>query len=155
MEDDDKEQTKKTMEQLLTYTKSLVRDINWDKVDSGRQGTNANVQSAKHSQPRSDLGGGEAKIFVGTTSVPDDPATSAMFQVPFLRELGYLVQTNVLYKRLHKQEHYWKPKSERKVKFVNLNHHINDGKPAGCSDKEKVAGVLKAIIPNLRLRNIL
>lgn len=63
MEDDDKEQTKKktTMEQLLTYTKSQVRDINRDKVDSGRQGTNANVQSAKHSQPRSDLGG-EAKI---------------------------------------------------------------------------------------------
>ena len=98
MEHDDKEQTKKTMEQLLTYTKSLVRDINWDKVDSGRHGANANVQSAKHSQPRSDLGEGEAKIFVGTTSVPDDPATSAMFQVPFLRELGYLVQTNVLYK---------------------------------------------------------
>lgn len=64
MEDDDKEQTKKktTMEQLLTCTKSQVRDINRDKVDSGRQGTNANVQSAKHSQPRSDLGGGEAKI---------------------------------------------------------------------------------------------
>ena len=41
------------------------------------------------------------------------------------------------------------------LSFVSLSHQINDGKAAGYSEKEIIAGVLKSMAPNLRLRNVL
>ena len=39
--------------------------------------------------------------------------------------------------------------------FVSLTHQINDGKTAGYSDSEIVRSMLKTMLPNLCLRNVL
>ena len=86
------------MEQSLAYVKSQAGDINGDKIDSGRQNITVNFPPAEHSQTRSNLVGGDTKIPVGTTSVPDDPDTASMFQVPYLRKLCCLKETTLLCK---------------------------------------------------------
>ena len=78
-----------------------------------------------------------------------------MFQVPTLKELGYLSQTSLLRKDLEIKGIIGNPNQKERLRFVSLDHQIHDGKSAGYSDKEIFAGVLKAMAPNLRLRNVL
>ena len=91
-----------------------------------------------------------------TTTDTPNTNTTGMFQTHSLRELGYLSQqTSLLRKDFKIKGVIGNPGQKDRLSFVSLTHQINEGKSAGYSEKEIVAGVLKAMAPNLRLRNVL
>ena len=75
--------------------------------------------------------------------------------MPSIRELGYLNQTSLLRKDFKIGGVIGNAGQKDRLSFVSLSHEINDGRTAGYSKKEIIAGVLKSMASNLRLRNVL
>ena len=74
----------------------------------------------------------------------------------YMRELGsYLGQTSLLRKDFKIRGIIGNSGQKDRINFVSLTHQINDGRTTGYSDYEILGGVLKAMSPNLHLRNVL
>ena len=82
--------------------------------------------------------------------------TGGMYTMPYMREIdGYLGQPSLLRKDFKIRGIIGNSGQKDRINFVSLAHQINDGRTAGYSDNEIAGGVLKAMPPNLRLRNVL
>ena len=80
---------------------------------------------------------------------------TGMYTMPYMRELGgYLGQTSLLRKDFKIRRIIGNSGQKVRISFVSLTHQINDGRTAGYSDNKIVGSVLKAMSPNLRLRNV-
>ena len=75
--------------------------------------------------------------------------------MPYTREFGYLNQKSLLRKDFKIKGVISNAGQKDRLSFVSLSHQINDGRRAGYSEKEIIAGVLKSMAPNLRLTNVL
>ena len=76
--------------------------------------------------------------------------------MPYMRELGgYRGQTSLLGKDFKIRGIIGNSGQKDRINFVSLTRQINDGRTAGYSNNEIVEGVLKAVSPNLCLRNVL
>ena len=73
-----------------------------------------------------------------------------------MRKLGgYLVPTSLLSKDFKISRIIGYSGGKKRIRFVSLIHQINDDRTAGYSDNKITGGVMKAMSPNLRLRNVL
>ena len=72
-----------------------------------------------------------------------------------LQELGVLKKTSLLKKEFWVKGSIGKAGQKEKLTYVSLVHQINEFKAAGYDQDEIVSGVIRAMVPNLTLRNTL
>ena len=81
---------------------------------------------------------------------------AGIYTMPYMRELGgYLGQTSLLKKDFKFRGIIGNSGQKDRISFVSPTHQINDGRTTGYSDNEIVGSVLKAMSPNLCLKNVL
>ena len=68
---------------------------------------------------------------------------------------GYLDQSSLLRKDFKIRGIIGNLRQKDRISFVSLTYQINDVRTAGYNNNEVVGGVLKAMSPNICLRNVL
>ena len=72
-----------------------------------------------------------------------------------LQELGVLKKTSLLKKEFWVKGSIGEVGQKEKLTYVSLVHQINEFKAAGYDQDEIVNGIIRAMVPNLTLRNTL
>ena len=71
------------------------------------------------------------------------------------RELGILKKTSLLRREFRIKGQIGEAGQPDKLSYISLMHQINEGKQQGYDDNDIVNGVIRAMMPNLTLRNVL
>ena len=90
---------------------------------------------------------------VGKADTGTLAAATGMTYMPSIRELGYLNETSLLRKDFKIRGVNGNAGQKYRLSIISLSPQINDGKAAGYSEKEIIAGVLKSMAIEKYSRN--